>query len=97
MPIATELAGNTGGTARFRPRLRFMERERPLRWRIPKAPDNALDAFVRVTPFLLEVSALIRQLPARERLELANMIVDFFAGEAGKHGDRELSDMNADS
>ena len=55
-------------------------------------PQDAHDAFVRLTPLLMEVSEAIRQLPARDRLELANMIVGYFIGEAGtsRRGDLRL-------
>ena len=64
-------------------------------------PQDAHDAFVRLTPLLMEVSEAIRQLPARERLELANMIVGYFVSEAGtsRRGDLRIvrtADNDAD-
>ena len=55
-------------------------------------PQDAHDAFVRLTPLLMEVSEAIRQLPARDRQELANMIVGYFVSEAGasRRGDLRL-------
>ena len=64
-------------------------------------PQDAHDAFVRLTPLLMEVSEAIRQLPARDRLELANMIVGYFVSEAGasRRGDLRVvpaADNDAD-
>ena len=63
-------------------------------------PQDAHDAFQRLTPRLMEISASISQLPARERLELANMIVGYFVAEtrANRRGDlRLVSDADIDA